>query len=120
LLTLHFLPMEAKQVLLSEVRQLVRADGLVMVADIAPETDAESVSHRGDYPEWMLSDWVRRLTLLGASASAAQESGRHIREDMPWLSAEMEVELLHQTGFTEVTPFFRSLSVHAWWMRNPS
>lgn len=120
LLTMHFLPVEAKRVLLSEVRQLVRPNGLVMVADIAPETGADNVSQRGDYPEWMLSDWVRRLTMLGASASAAQESGRHVREDMPWISAEMEVELLHQTGFTGVTPFFRSLSVHAWWMRNAS
>lgn len=118
MLTLHFLPLEAKEILLGEVRKLVRSDGLVLVADIAPETiETERSTGRGEYPDWMLGDWVRRLILLGASPSAAHESGRHVREDMPWISAKMEVELLESAGFTEVTPFFRSLSVHGWWMR---
>ena len=120
LLTLHFLPRPAKVALLHEVRQLVRPGGLVLVADIAPETGGNDLVERGEYSEWMLSDWVRRLVLLGASPAAAAESGRHVREDMPWLSAAMEVALLEEVGFTGVTPFFRSLSVHGWWMKNPS
>ena len=119
MLTLHFLPVEAKQVLLGEVWKLVRPGGLVIVADIAPETDSLSDNGRGNYPEWMLEDWVQRLILLGASPKAANESGRHVREDMPWLSACMEVALLEEAGFTGITPFFRSLSVHGWWMQKP-
>ncbi len=120
MLTLHFLPLDAKEVLLREVHQLVRPGGLVIVADIAPDTDSTEEGARGSYPEWMLGDWVKRLVLLGASETAASESGRHVREDMPWLSARMEVDLLQKVGFTDITPFFRSLSVHGWWMRKPS
>lgn len=120
MLTLHFLPLEAKRVLLNEVRELVRTGGLVLVADIAPETSEKGENlGRGEYPDWMLHDWIQRLILLGASPTAANESGRHVREDMPWLSARMEVALLVEAGFTEITPFFRSLSVHGWWMRKP-
>jgi tRNA (cmo5U34)-methyltransferase len=107
LLTLHFLPTEARaQTLAALFARLKPGAPLVVAHHSFPQAPAAK-------PVW-LSRFAAFATASGVPAAQAQAAAEGIGQHLPALSPEQDAALLAQAGFVDVSLFYAALTFRGW------
>lgn len=110
LLTLHFLDPDARLKTLRALFQRLRPSGVLVVA------------HHSYAPEDRMR-WLRRsaafASVNGVLDQKDEASIAFMADKLPAISAEDEVALLREAGFTDVELFYAALSFRGWVARRP-
>lgn len=112
LLTLHFLPQEARRATLGALFQRLRPGAPLVVAHHSFPT----AGNAGD-------TWRARCAAFavasGAPASSSSAAMAAMKEHLPVLTPEQDVALLEEAGFVGVELFYAALSFKGWVARRP-
>lgn len=107
LLTLHFLPRAERLKTLKEMHLRLKPGAALVIAH-------HSFSSEGPNPD----KWLKRNAAYGVTsgvpAAQAESSIRAIRERLPVLSPQQDVDLLSEAGFVNVELFYCAFTFKGW------
>ena len=107
LLTLHFVPREARLSTLSEVHRRLKPGAPFVVAHFSfAQTEPERTRWLGRYAAFATSS--------GIDAAKAQNASVAIGQRLSILAPEEDEALLRQAGFSDVTLFYAGLGFRGW------
>ena len=106
LLTLHFLHREERLYTLREIRRRLKPGAPLVVAH-------HSVPNGGDATAWLLRS-AAFAGGPGAEVERARLSAAKMAEHLPLLSADEEVSVQREAGFSEVALFYAAFSFRGW------
>lgn len=107
LLTLHFLPLDARRRTLQALHARLRPGAALVVAHHSLPADAD------ERTRWLARN-AAFATACGVPAAQAERSIAAIRERLPLLSPEQDAALLASAGFSDVELFYAGLSFKGW------
>jgi len=112
LLTLHFLPQEARLATLGALFRRLRPGAPLVVAHHSfPATGAAGDAWRARCAAFAVAS--------GAAASSSNATMAAMKERLPVLAPEQDVALLEEAGFVGVELFYAALSFRGWVARRP-
>lgn len=112
LLTLHFVPKEARVSTLIELRKrLKRGAPLVVAHHSFPQNEDEKALWLGRYTAFAVSS--------GIPADKAQNAASAIAKQLPVLSPEQDEAMLRDAGFTGVSVFYTGFTFRGWVAYSP-
>ena len=108
LLTLHFLPPEARRDAAAQVRRRLRpgAPFVVMHMSFPQNDDAER--------QLWIERHVHYLVANGIAPDDALKAREAISANVPVLTPEQDRHILHDAGFTDITEFFSTFTFRGW------
>ena len=113
LLTLHFLPRDARLQTLQALHQRLRPGARLVVAH-------HSFAYDGADPD----RWLRRNAALaaapGSTAAPDAASFAAMKQRLPVLTPQQDADLLHEAGFTDVELFYAAFSFKGWVATKPA
>lgn len=107
LLTLHFIPEEARRRTVAEVHRRLRSGAPVVVAHHSfPQ-------HDGEKAKW-LARYAAFAAASGAPASNAENAIAAMGERLPILTPEQDEAILRDAGFVNVALFYAGFTFRGW------
>lgn len=108
LLTLHFLPPDERRRTAAEVRHRLAPGAPFVVAHMSfPQRDA---AHRAMW----LSRYSDYAVDSGISRENAEKMRNTVNSDVPFLSPDDDMAILHEAGFSDVTEFYSAFTFRGW------
>lgn len=112
LLTLHFLPQPERLETLKEMHARLKPGAPLVVAH-------HSFSREGAEPDAWLKRNAAFAAASGVPAAQAESSIAAIKERLPILSPQQDVDLLREAGFTDIELFYSAFTFKGWVARRP-
>ena len=108
LLTLHFLPPDERRRTAAEVRHRLAPGAPFVVAHMSfPQRDAAQRAM------W-LSRYSDYAVDSGISRENAEKMRNTVNSDVPFLSPDDDMAILHEAGFSDVTEFYSAFTFRGW------
>ena len=108
LLTLHFLPPDERRRTATEVRHRLAPGAPFVVAHMSfPQRDAAQRAM-----------WLSRYSSYAVDSGISRENAEKMRNtvtsDVPFLSPDDDMAILHEAGFSDVTEFYSAFTFRGW------